>query len=42
MKEVEESIATARDAERAYWRLSPDERVRLPQHVRAVIDSVSG
>jgi len=41
MEEIEQSLATVTDGERAYWRLSPDKRARLPQHVRDFFDPVS-
>jgi len=40
MEEIEESLATVTDAERAYWRLSQDEREQLPQLLRVWFDTL--
>ncbi len=41
MEEIVQSLATVTDAEREYWRLSLDERLRLPQSMRVRFDSSS-
>ena len=40
MEEIEQSLATVTDAEGAYRRMSPDERERLPQLMRARFDAL--
>jgi len=42
MEEIEQSLATVRDAEREYRALSTDERGRLPQQVRVRFEFLSG
>jgi hypothetical protein len=41
LEEIEESLGTVRDAEREYWKLSPDERAQLPESLRVRFESLS-
>ena len=41
LDDIEQFFLTARDAEREYWTLPPDERARLPQFVRVRFESLS-
>ena len=40
MEEIERQLRTVTDAERAYRKLSSDERARLPQLLRALFDAL--
>lgn len=42
MREIEQSLATVMDPERAYWKLSPEERAQLPESLRIRFESLSG
>lgn len=42
LDDIKQFLLTASDAERKYWKLSPDARALLPQQVRDFFDSGSG
>jgi hypothetical protein len=41
LEEIVQSLATITDAERAYWKLSPEEREQLPQLMCARFDALA-